>query len=141
MELRRDAGRNESGYRDNGRWELVSDKWVTPFLVGASLCIADAPGPLHEILEQLMDILFGRVVREVPVFIKALGRIADHHLRTVEREHVQKNHRLAEMILRARRGDVSDRRAHDRRRFPFPRALAGGREAQSIAFLSTPGTE
>ena len=35
MELRHDACRNESGYRDHRRWELVSDELVPPLRVGA----------------------------------------------------------------------------------------------------------
>ena len=72
---------------------------------------------------------------------KRLGRVADHHLGLVHRVHVEEHESLPQVILRARRADGSDRRAHDRDRLAAHALSPYGREAQSIAFLSTPGTE
>ena len=44
--------------------------------------------PVHEVVEQLPDQVLGRGIRKVPLRIKALGRIADHHFGSVERMHV-----------------------------------------------------
>jgi hypothetical protein len=52
--------------------------------------------------------------------------------------HLQENEALAQMILGAGAAMRINSSAHDRHRLPFP---PYGRDAQSMAFLNTPGIE
>ena len=63
-------------------------------------------------LKQLSDVIFCCVVRKIAVCIEAIRGIADHHLRLVDRKHVQENHHLAEMVQGTRRANSANGRSH-----------------------------
>jgi len=53
--------------------------------------LADPPRPIHKTLEQLANELFRRVVRQISLCVKPLGGVPDHHLRLVDRKHVEEH--------------------------------------------------
>ncbi|HEX8138213.1 MAG TPA: hypothetical protein VF544_11530 [Pyrinomonadaceae bacterium] len=50
----------------------------------------------------MADELFRRVIRQIPLRVKPLCGVANHHLRLVDGEHVEEDHHLAQVILSAR---------------------------------------
>ena len=62
--------------------------------------LGQSPGPIRQALEELADELFRCLVRQVSSRIKALPGITDHHLRLINRKHIEKDEYLSEMVLR-----------------------------------------
>lgn len=77
-------------------------------------------------------------VGEFALAVEFLRSIGNHHFGAVDGVHIQENEALAQMILGAGAAMRINSSAHDRHRLPFP---PYGRDAQSMAFLNTPGIE
>ena len=71
------------------KWALESSLPPTHTLAGLRLLYPASP--FDQVLKQLADVLFCRVVGQVPFRVETFRGIADHHLRLVDREHVQEN--------------------------------------------------
>lgn len=78
--------------------------------------LLESSRPCHEILKELTNKAFRRLVDQITLCIKARGSVADHHLRPIERKHIEEDKHLAQVILRSGRADRPDRRSHDRSR-------------------------
>src|SRR5262245_44501463 len=100
---------------------------------------AETPGPRHQCPGELPDERSRCLVVETTVFVEALGRVRDHDFGPVHRVHVEKHERLAQMILRPRRPVAPTDAPMTATDFPSHALSPCGREAQSIAFFSTPG--
>ena len=84
------------------------------------------PRPSGEALDELAD-AFPRVfIGEVALFIKALGRVGNHHLGPVKRVHVEEYEALAEMVLGATGAQHSRGGTHYSDWFAVPCIIAVG---------------
>src|ERR1041384_2324282 len=90
------------------------------------LWLLDSLGPAHQILKELADQLFCLLIGQVSLRIEALGGVADHDLRLVERKHIEEEEHLARRVWRPRRAESADGSAHDRYRFAIPGAVSIG---------------
>ena len=88
---------------------------IATFFLRSLTRLRNSPCPLHKVLEQLPDELFRRAIRQIPVSVEALGGVADHYLRLVDGKHVEEDHHLPQMILRARGANRSNRSARFQR--------------------------
>src|ERR1019366_2685980 len=91
--------------------------------------------------QQTADHLLRLLVGQIALGVATLPGQADHHLRLVEGVHVQKHKALAQVILCARRPHHSRRGPMTATGLPAHELSPYGRDAQSMAFLSTPGME
>ena len=103
--------------------------------------LAKTPGPGHQRLEELPDPRPRSLVGEVPVPVETLRRVRDQNLGPVHRVHVEEHERLAQVVLRAGGSQRTDGRPMTATGLPSQALSPYGREAQSMAFFKTPGTE
>jgi hypothetical protein len=80
-------------------------------------------------------------VRKVSIRVKSLRRICDHHFRLIDRKHVYIHEDLPQVTLRPSCPERAMEAPMMAAGFPDQALSPYGRDAQSIAFFSTPETE
>lgn len=82
--------------------------------------------PIHQGFKKPLNMFFGAFIDQIPLSVKALSGVSDHHLGLVDGMHVEKHKHLSQVVLRAGCSNVPNGCAHYRYRFAVPGIVSVG---------------
>src|SRR5579863_5594243 len=83
----------------------------------------EASGPIAERDKELREQVARRLVGEAALGVELVLRLSDQYFRLIDRQHVEEDAGLAQVILRARRAPESGGGAHDGDRLAIERLI------------------